>query len=629
MARFIINPPITDDRDYYRFDEDMVQRVLAGDSVLAIGLRRSGKTSFLYRVRRAAEKVPRDVLFYDLRDFFLDEKPDAATAAAVAEVASHPGAIVLIDEADAFSPEHGPILEDLLKACRGRPAVLGLAPAFLETHQQSSGVQGLIDPWLIHFLGPLSKKEAFDLLGQTGRSKSPTLSPEIMEEIWRGGDRLPIVLRALGAKHAEGLELGISLAGLGPRILSGLGPAAKGVLTRVVRGEPVDSGSEDVERLILLGALIKKKPRNGAVVEVAGAVLRKFLEWAVPKPAPATPSPAGDPEPAGTWQRHARILHLSDLHFGPHCIEQKRSAEEQLERLTAVLEHDQVLPDFIAVTGDLSWSGKQAEMHLAEQFLEGLAGWLRKQRKCSDQQARAQFLIIPGNHDAAWALSDGLSALTAEEQEEWLWYSLAPFANFVNRFHRGKVLWDLERPYHHRVFPKPSVAFLAISTSHLITRSSKEGKFGRHVLDQVPRLFEQPSVKNAQFRVGLIHHNIRAFHQDGRLIADIEEALVRFAKCQPPCDFFLHGHVHQGEVDDYKPRGNRPEVPYSAVGSFGVRAEHRPGDVHHGQVPNEFAIVDLETSGTGRRYVTQFYQLAFTPTGSWEWQTGKQRIRPL
>jgi len=58
----------------------------------------------------------------------------------------------------------------------------------------------------------------------------------------------------------------------------------------------------------------------------------------VPKPAPATPSPAGDPEPAGTWQRHARILHLSDLHFGPHCIEQKRSAEEQLERLTAVLD---------------------------------------------------------------------------------------------------------------------------------------------------------------------------------------------------------------------------------------------------------------------------------------------------
>jgi hypothetical protein len=86
---------------------------------------------------------------------------------------------------------------------------------------------------------------------------------------------------------------------------------------------------------------------------------------------------------------------------------------------------------------------------------------------------------------------------------------MAPFANFVNRFHKGDVFWDMERPCQSRCFSDPSLAFISISTSHFITKNRKEGEFGEFIQDQVVSLLEQDDVKNARFRIGLIHHKPR------------------------------------------------------------------------------------------------------------------------
>ena len=113
---------------------------------------------------------------------------------------------------------------------------------------------------------------------------------------------------------------------------------------------------------------------------------------------------------------------------------------------------------------------------------------------------------------------------------------MAPFANFINRFHEGNVFWDMEKPCQSRCFADPSLAFISISTSHFITKKRKEGEFGEFVQDEVVKLLDQSEVRNARFRIGLIHHNLRPFHKDGQSVLDGEGALLRFARCKPSFD---------------------------------------------------------------------------------------------
>jgi len=89
-------------------------------------------------------------------------------------------------------------------------------------------------------------------------------------------------------------------------------------------------------------------------------------------------------------------------------------------------------------------------------------------------------------------------------------------------------------------------------------------------------------VAQAPFRIGLWHHNLRSY--DGISIQDADAACQVFKKSSPGIELALHGHVHQGDSDFYHPPKRLPALAYSCVGSFGVRAEDRPGDSLHGRV---------------------------------------------
>jgi hypothetical protein len=614
MGKFIICPPIKDDLDYYRFDDEIIGNILRGESMLIAGLRRSGKTSFLYRLQRAAGA---GCLLFDVRDFYFEGDPAELVGRAAQRIKSSPGTLVLLDEVEVFAGAELELLEQFIKACRDCTIAMTCAPSFvLELSAYPEAIRNLIEGYPRHLLGPLTREEAEALLLQSKRKKEPAVSKSVLKRILRGGDRLPIVLQALGGKYADGKDISVTLAGVGNSILQGLTDAASETLVQAAHGRTVSTDSREVKLLVALGAL--RLSRGGQEVSVAGDTLTDLIRESSRPPVNGLASGGVTAAPAVNWERYARILHLSDLHFGPHCIESNGHAVgNQLTRLIDVLEQDEIVPDYITVTGDLSWSGHRSELKAAEDFLEGLVRWFAKARKLKDRFARQRILLIPGNHEAAWALTNGLKE---DEVDDWACFSLAPFANLVNRFYRGDAYWDMENPCHCRCFGEPSVAFISISTAHFITQKEKAGKIGSVIQEEIVNLLEQKGVKGARFRIGLMHHNIRPFHDDGRVIRDSEAALLRIARCKPGLDLFLHGHVHQGEVDVYKPRKGMNDVPYSAVGSFGVRAEHRPGDEIRGRIHNEFAVVDLEIDGTGRRFVTQFYELISTTTSNWEWK---------
>jgi predicted MPP superfamily phosphohydrolase len=85
-------------------------------------------------------------------------------------------------------------------------------------------------------------------------------------------------------------------------------------------------------------------------------------------------------------------LHISDLHFrGGDSYDADVVLRALLQDVAERIESDGLRPDFIAVTGDLAFSGKPAEYEQAAGFFDQLLATtgLDKQR----------LFVVPGNHD--------------------------------------------------------------------------------------------------------------------------------------------------------------------------------------------------------------------------------------
>jgi 3',5'-cyclic AMP phosphodiesterase CpdA len=94
------------------------------------------------------------------------------------------------------------------------------------------------------------------------------------------------------------------------------------------------------------------------------------------------------------------LLHLSNLQFGPRSGEfGDRPVMELIhakvrmfgEELTRLRNADNLQPQLIVVSGDVTESGMPKEFEAARQFLEGLAEHLNLKRD--------RVVIVPGNHD--------------------------------------------------------------------------------------------------------------------------------------------------------------------------------------------------------------------------------------
>ncbi|MGA1869844.1 MAG: metallophosphoesterase family protein [bacterium] len=86
-------------------------------------------------------------------------------------------------------------------------------------------------------------------------------------------------------------------------------------------------------------------------------------------------------------------LHVSDFHFKGNSDWQQDLVMKSLrQHVQKTLSEEGLQPDFICLTGDIAFSGKEAEYKRASLFLRELvnaAGISFKQR----------LFVIPGNHD--------------------------------------------------------------------------------------------------------------------------------------------------------------------------------------------------------------------------------------
>ena len=204
------------------------------------------------------------------------------------------------------------------------------------------------------------------------------------------------------------------------------------------------------------------------------------------------------------------LLHISDIHFGPHHLPQvTQGVLDLVERRR---------PDLVVISGDLTQRAKTRQFQDARDFVDRLP---------------VPFIAVPGNHDVPMYR---------------VWERLlAPYGKYRQYFDE-----DLEP-----VFEDEALAVIGLNTAWNFT--IKDGRVTRRSLARLAeRLAAVPANKA---RLVVAHHQVvppprfdtqRVLLGAPELVSVLREGQV---------DLVLSGHLHQtwiGDTEAYYPSGNHP-----------------------------------------------------------------------
>src|SRR5919201_668793 len=222
----------------------------------------------------------------------------------------------------------------------------------------------------------------------------------------------------------------------------------------------------------------------------------------------------------------ARLVHLSDLHFGAHDEDLVDAVERKA---------DELKPDLIVISGDFTQRARTEQFKDACHFLERL------------REANHEVLGVPGNHDVPLydVLRRFLSPLT--RYRRFIDETLCPFIELSG------------------------IAVLGINTARSLT--FKDGRISKEQVEFIRETFSRTDPD--AIRVLVTHHPLfaipvgegveRAVGRHELALDAIEEAGV---------DLLLAGHAHHAAVhsaaDLVTRAGGAPVIPAGAATS------HRP-----------------------------------------------------
>jgi 3',5'-cyclic AMP phosphodiesterase CpdA len=196
----------------------------------------------------------------------------------------------------------------------------------------------------------------------------------------------------------------------------------------------------------------------------------------------------------------ARLLHLSDLHFGAHD-----------EDLVEAVEHkaDELKPDLIVISGDFTQRARTEQFKEACRFLESL------------REGGHEVLGVPGNHDVP------------------LYDVLRRFLSPLTRYRR--FIDDALCPF----IELPGVAVLGVNTARSFT--FKDGRLSEEQVEFIRETFARSDPEAV--RVLVTHHPLLAVpvgEQIERAVGRHELALDAIEEAG--VDLLLAGHAHHASV---------------------------------------------------------------------------------
>jgi 3',5'-cyclic AMP phosphodiesterase CpdA len=207
------------------------------------------------------------------------------------------------------------------------------------------------------------------------------------------------------------------------------------------------------------------------------------------------------------------LFHCSDLHFGHPAV------PEQYEAIEALIQDRKY--DVVAISGDVSQRARAGEFQRAREFI----------RKA--EQAGAETIVVPGNHDVAW------------------WRAPLGFGDTARIFakYRAYISEDLEP-----VLRVAGATFIGLNTSqgvnrHTLTWNVRDisiiGNLTRAQIERARAEFEQSRAGDA--RVIVMHHNpIKGELSQRHGLKNTQRILGAFAEMG--VDLVLCGHDHQEAV---------------------------------------------------------------------------------
>jgi 3',5'-cyclic AMP phosphodiesterase CpdA len=198
----------------------------------------------------------------------------------------------------------------------------------------------------------------------------------------------------------------------------------------------------------------------------------------------------------------ARLVHLSDLHFGAHDERLVEAVDWQV---------DQLKPDLVVISGDFTQRARTEQFRQACEFLEDL------------RERGHEVLGVPGNHDVP--LYDVLRRF------------LSPLARY-RRFIDESLCPFIELP---------DVAVLGINTARSLT--FKDGRISEEQVDFIRETFAR--TQSEAMRILVTHHPLFALPVGGEIDRAIgRQALALDAVEESGVDMLLAGHNHHASSQD-------------------------------------------------------------------------------
>jgi len=481
-SKVVVGEPIKTDTDYLRDDDKDISDFLEQGKTLAMsGPRRSGKTSFLFRLCRWGKERSKatciycsldggaEQLFADLSKglgrsianvgdlckelpaqesqivFALDEcytgiflkRSDAEECANVLLTLWHAAQDGRIRVALADIPR-------FYSACRseemglhdiGASALRYLRPITVHAKEQflMDGPEGLFDlrdlvgfvPTEVQWLRYWYERKVPDGSSPVGESevlREGSLAKELSEGVYDlmfGSllDEEKSLLRIVCATDDRSLEEG-QLNTVGKGALRTLGAAGYGMLRR-----------DALSRVRVVSPLFQAyvAERHPIQERDYSSVLRSVQPGLVKKAEQAR----------GTFYPEFIIHQIGDLHFGLWGSYARKEGQHQAYNyLDYLFEQSDRLPHLIVICGDLTSQGRMDEFIECQEFLQKLrtsktkngAPFLQPFYEGESPDFSKQILIVPGNHEASW----GDLAIHDPEQDPMLNYQGSAVMNYAN-----------------------------------------------------------------------------------------------------------------------------------------------------------------------------------------------------
>ena len=250
----------------------------------------------------------------------------------------------------------------------------------------------------------------------------------------------------------------------------------------------------------------------------------------------------------------ARLIHLSDLHFGAHDPALVEAVEERVNAVAA---------DLVVISGDFTQRARTEQFQEACQFLERL------------RDAGHEVLAVPGNHDVP------------------LYDVLRRFLSPLTRYRR--FVDDTLCPVHEI----PGAMVLGINTARSFTFS--DGRINEDQMELIRGTFER--VEPEMTRILVTHHPLFALPVGGEVARAVGRSeLALDAIGEAGVDLLLAGHNHVASIHDARDLVTRagPALVVQAGTATSVRLRDQEQSFNRIEIDGRNVTVTVETWDGGQ-----------------------------